>query len=748
MFNTLQLNNGNETFSDIAQFTQTAATDWSWASLVADFDNDGNKDIYITNGLLRDIRNTDADKKISALVSKTFNKYIIENPDNSNVNIWDVIDLQELLNFLPSQKLKNYFYKNYGDLKFKNEIDQLGLGDPSFSHGASYADLDNDGDLDLIVSNVNEKAFIYRNNSDKNFVRLKLEDDSPTFGSKVSIYHDNNFQFFETTNVRGIYSTSENVVHFGINNSKTVDSILIEWPDQSTQKILKPKVNRLLKIKKKGAKADLELIKENPTKFQEDKSILKYVHQENYFNDYDKQVLLPHKLSQLGPALAKGDINGDGLEDLFIGGASGQEASVFIQNQNTFEKIENDIWTKHRSLEDIDAVFFDSDNDGDLDLYVVSGGNEFKSNSSTYLDRLYINDGFGNFIFRRDLLPPIYESGSVVKPFDFDNDGDLDLFIGTRMKPWSYPEPASSYLLLNEKGKFIKYDSNVFTDLGLVTDAEWFDYDNDGDSDIVVVGEWMPITIIKNNEGQFTKQELNTNLGCSSTGWWYSIEVGDLNNDNLPDLVVGNLGLNYKYKASVDEPFEVFYDDFDDNGSKDIVLAYYNYGIQFPLRGFSCSSQQVPDLQDKFKKYDIFASLDVQEVYGEENLENALRLSVNTFESAALINNQSFFDFRPLPNYAQFSSVNDIIIKDFDNDKVNDLLIVGNMYHAEIETARNDAGNGLLLKGNGDGSFNEIPILKSGFFTPGDSKKAMSLNLGNKEIILVANNDDRLQIFK
>ena len=750
MFNTLQLNNGNETFSDIAQFTQTAATDWSWASLVADFDNDGNKDIYITNGLLRDIRNTDADKKISDLVSKTFNKYIIENPDNSNVNFWDILDLQELLDFLPSQKLKNYFYKNYGDLNFKNEIDQLGLGDPSFSHGASYADLDNDGDLDLIVSNVNEKAFIYRNNSDKNFVRLKLEDDSPTFGSKVSIYHDNNFQFFETTNVRGIYSTSENIVHFGINNSKTVDSILIEWPDQSTQKLLKPKVNRLLKIKKKGAKADLESIKENSTKFQEDKSILKYVHQENYFNDYDKQVLLPHKLSQLGPALAKGDINGDGLEDLFIGGASGQEATVYIQNENSFDKVGNDIWTKHKALEDIDAVFFDSDNDGDLDLYVVSGGNEFMPNSSTYLDRLYINDGLGNFDFRRDLLPSNYKSGSVVKPHDFDNDGDLDLFIGSRMKPWNYPEPASSFVLINDNGNFLNYDdkNQAFKDLGLVTDAEWFDFDNDGDSDIVVVGEWMPITVIENQQGQFTKQELNTNLGCSSTGWWYSVEVGDLNNDNLPDLIVGNLGLNYKYKASVDEPFEVFYDDFDDNGKKDIVLAYYNYGIQFPLRGFSCSSQQVPDLQDKFKKYDIFASLDVQQVYGEENLENALRLSVNTFESAALINNKSFFDFRPLPNYAQFSSVNDIIIKDFDNDKVNDLLIVGNMYHAEIETARNDAGNGLLLKGNGDGSFNEIPTLKSGFFTPGDSKKVISLTLGNKEIILVANNDDRLQIFK
>ena len=751
MFNTLQLNNGNDTFSDIAQFTGTAATDWSWSSLVADFDNDGQKDIYITNGLLRDIRNTDADKKIADIVSKKINEYIIQNPNNTEITLWDVIDLKELLDLLPSQKLKNYYYKNHGNLIFSNNTDSSGLNQPSFSHGASYVDLDNDGDLDLVVNNVNDKPFIYENNSENNgnnFIRLKMVDDRPTLGTKVKMYYDKEFQYFETTNVRGIYSTSEDVVHFGINKSKAIDSILIEWPDQTLQKIINPKINKTHKVYKEGININSKLNINDDKRFNEDKSILNYTHRENYFNDYDKQVLLPHKLSQLGPAIAKGDINGDGLEDLFVGGASGQEASVYIQNENSFEKIDNDIWTKHKALEDIDALFFDSDNDGDLDIYVVSGGNEFMPNSSTYLDRLYINDGNGNFTFRRELLPSNFESGSVVKAFDFDNDGDLDLFVGSRMKPWNYPEPASSYLLINENGKYSNYNKDQFTDLGLVTDAEWFDYDNDGDSDIVVVGEWMPITVFKNQDGNFIKEEINTNLGCSSTGWWYSIEVGDLNNDKLPDLIVGNLGLNYKYKASVDEPFEVFYDDFDENGTKDIVLAYYNYGIQFPLRGFSCSSQQVPDLKDKFEKYDIFASLDVQEVYGEENLENALRLSVNTFESAALINNESFFDFKPLPNYAQFSSVNDIIIKDFDNDQINDLLIVGNMYHAEIETARNDAGNGLFLKGVGDGSFKEVSVSESGFFAPGDSKKIITLNLGNNDIILVANNNDRIQIFK
>ena len=751
MFNTLQLNNGNDTFSDIAQFTGTAATDWSWSSLVADFDNDGQKDIYITNGLLRDIRNTDADKKIADIVSKKINEYIIQNPNNTEITLWDVVDLKELLDLLPSQKLKNYYYKNHGNLEFSNITDSSGLNQPSFSHGASYVDLDNDGDLDLVVNNVNDKPFIYENNSENNgnnFIRLKMVDNRPTLGTKVKMYYDKEFQYFETTNVRGIYSTSEDVVHFGINKSKAIDSILIEWPDQTLQKIVNPKINKTHKVYKEGITINSKSNINDDKRFNEDKSILNYTHRENYFNDYEKQVLLPHKLSQLGPAIAKGDINGDGLEDLFVGGASGQEASVYIQNENSFEKIDNDIWTKHKALEDIDALFFDSDNDGDLDLYVVSGGNEFMPNSSTYLDRLYINDGNGNFTFRRELLPSNFESGSVVKAFDFDNDGDLDLFVGSRMKPWNYPEPASSYLLVNENGKFSNYNTDQFTDLGLVTDAEWFDYDNDGDSDIVVVGEWMPITVFKNQDGNFIKEEINTNLGCSSTGWWYSIEVGDLNNDKLPDLIVGNLGLNYKYKASVDEPFEVFYDDFDENGTKDIVLAYYNYGIQFPLRGFSCSSQQVPDLKDKFEKYDIFASLDVQEVYGEENLENALRLSVNTFESAALINNESFFDFKPLPNYAQFSSVNDIIIKDFDNDQINDLLIVGNMYHAEIETARNDAGNGLFLKGVGDGSFKEVSVSESGFFAPGDSKKIITLNLGNNDIILVANNNDRIQIFK
>ena len=332
-------------------------------------------------------------------------------------------------------------------------------------------------------------------------------------------------------------------------------------------------------------------------------------------------------------------MNGDDLEDVFIGSATGKTSKLFLQRINgEFIESQNDIWNRHKVLEDIDAIFLDFDKDGDNDLYVVSGGNEFSPNSSTYLDRLYVNDGKGNFKFQRELLPNLYESGSVVRPYDFDGDGDLDLFIGSRMIPWNYPEPATSYLLINDNGSYVRYEdpNNSFTDLGLVTDAVWSDFDNDGDKDLFVVGEWMPLTLIKNNDGNLFKEKLNDSCD-EKFGWWYSIEAGDFNNDGQEDLVLGNLGKNYKYQANDDEPFEVFYDDFDDNGSKDIVLAYYNYGIQFPLRGFSCSSQQVPELKNKFQKYDLFASLDVKDVYGEVNLDNALRLHANTFKSVVLI---------------------------------------------------------------------------------------------------------------
>jgi hypothetical protein len=380
---------------------------------------------------------------------------------------------------------------------------------------------------------------------------------------------------------------------------------------------------------------------------------------------------------------------------------------------------------------------------------VVSGGNEFSPNSSTYLDRLYVNDGKGNFKFQRELLPNLYESGSVVRPYDFDGDGDLDLFIGSRMIPWNYPEPATSYLLINDNGSYVRYEdpNNSFTDLGLVTDAVWSDYDNDGDKDLFVVGEWMPLTLIKNNNGNLSKEKLNDSCD-EKFGWWYSIEAGDFNNDGQEDLVLGNLGKNYKYQANDEEPFEVFYDDFDDNGSKDIVLAYYNYGIQFPLRGFSCSSQQVPELKNKFQKYDLFASLDVKDVYGEVNLDNALRLHANTFKSVVLINDNSSFESIDLPYQAQFSSINDFLIDDYNNDGNKDILMAGNLFTSEVETTRNDASYGLVLTGNGDGTFKAMSRKDTGFYAPSDAKKLHLIKLKDEQGIIVGNNNDLIQYFK
>lgn len=760
MFNTLQLNRGDAYFSDVAHLAGISNTDWSWSNLIADLDNDGWKDIYVSNGLMRDIRNNDAAKVFKKYVESSLFAYISKNPDLEGKTIWDVVDIDKTLDLVPSEKLMNYVYKNRGGLSFTKEMDSWGLDQKSFSNGTAYADFDNDGDLDLVVNNVNDKAFLYENHasgrSNHNYLRVQplIKNDKITLaGTKISIETEKGSQFFELTGSRGMYSSSEMLAHFGLGSEIIAKVVRIQWTDGSEQKLFDVAANQTLTIpysKKKSKKA--KDLAEPHTHLLTDVSEqvgLVIKHQENEFNDFERQVLLPHKMSGLGPCLAIGDLNGDGRDDMFMGASTGFASQVLLQNPNgSFDALPQSSLRADKIFEDAGAAFLDVDQDGDLDLYVASGGNEFPAASEKYQDRLYLNDGKGIFVRSEGRLPLMTASASRVYPKDFDQDGDMDLFIGAKHIPGAYPKPASSSLLVNEGGIFTDASAKLapsLKEIGMVSDAVWMDYDKDGWEDLVLVGEWMPITILKNSQGSFDPSHA-IRLPYTK-GWWYSVEAADMDKDGDLDIVAGNLGLNYKYKASDEEPFGVYYYDFDENGSKDIVLTYYNFGIEYPLRGRECSSEQIPGLKEKFETYDIFASSDVFEIYGKDDLETSLHYEATSFASMYIENKgNDQFEIHELPVEAQFSSINDIILEDFNEDNKLDILVAGNLYDAEVETPRNDASIGLLMLGNGKGEYKSLTKAESGVFLPFNVKSLASIKVQESRLILVGNNDEKLQL--
>jgi hypothetical protein len=476
-----------------------------------------------------------------------------------------------------------------------------------------------------------------------------------------------------------------------------------------------------------------------------------FYHRENRFNDFNEQILLPHKLSNLGPALATGDVNGDGLDDIFIGNGAGFSAVLYVQLADGQFKRTKGIWDEDALYEDIGAVFFDANNDGFTDLYVVSGGNDFKDNKM-FQDRLYLNIN-GVFTKSENMLPKITGSGSRVIPNDFDNDGDIDLFVGGRQSPQNYPYPGQSYLLVNQmaqgKQKFLDQTEELapgLSNIGMVTDALWTDFDQNGTTDLVVVGEWMPITIFSQYGGSF-KNETDTLGYGETTGWWFSIDGDDFDNDGDIDLIVGNLGLNYKYQASEKESFDIYANDFDQNGSTDLVLGYYNFGVQYPVRGRQCSSQQIPAIQIKFKDYNSFANATVEDVYGTEDLEKSLHYQATSFASIYLENQgKSGFKKKDLPFLAQISPINDLLIKDFNDDGNLDVLVGGNLFASEVETPRNDAGIGLMLIGNGQGEFNPLSYKLSGINMTDDVKALGLIEISGNSTVVVANNQGPLQL--
>ncbi len=761
MYNTLHLNQGNfqgnPIFGDIAQIASVSSTDWSWSNLIADFDNDGYKDIHVTNGLMRDIRNTDADKKFSEYVEKISYEWIDENPNAGTVSIWEIIDLEEALKIVPSQELPNYSFKNNGDLTFTKIGESWGLDQPSFSNGSAYGDLDNDGDLDLVVNNVNDMAFVYRNNAeiltDRNYFRVQLTDsmqNRPLYGSKIHIQHGDLSQWYEFTNVRGMYSTSENIAHFGVGSATSINSIKVTWPDGKVSILQDQPANQLIVLDRGQSSEVAAPVSKAPPLFLR-RAETPASHEENTFDDFEKQVLLPHKMSQFGPAMAAGDVNGDGTEDIFLGGAKDHPGQLLLQNPGGgFEIQPVQAFLQDNIHEDVAAVWFDLDNDKDLDLYVVSGGNEWAPGSPEYQDRIYLNDGNGG-LTRSKHDTGIRSSGSCVLPYDYDSDGDTDLFVGGRHIPWDYPAPASSTILENRNGDLVDVTQSLAKDLkkaGLVTDGVWTDFDGDGLTDLVLSGEWMPLTFLRNDGKKFldVTKRMNTNVGH---GWWYSIAAKDIDGDGDQDLVAGNLGLNYKYKASKNEPFEVFYDDFDESGTKDIVLSYYNFGDRFPLRGRSCSAEQIPDLKYEFPTYQQFAAANLTDVYGLSNLNQALHYQAQNFASVWLENHGSGrFVAHELPNEAQLSSINDILIHDLNQDGFQDLLLAGNLYAAEIETPRNDASVGVVLLGDKNQEFTALMPQQSGLQVPFDVKKILLIKSGQNDQVLFGVNNGPMQWFE
>lgn len=745
MHNMLQLNNGNGTFSEISKMAGIGDTDWSWSMLSADFDLDGYNDIFVTNGVFRDVIDRDSNNNILGVLREKGRKPTKE-------------DFFEYVKMLPQQKLTNYFFKNNKDLTFENITQSWNNGRPTFSNGSAYADLDNDGDLDLIVNNINEPATILKNNAREikngNFLQFTIKGpDKNKFGvgTIVNLFMDNgSIQTRQLINTRGFLSAISNKLHFGINNSAKVQKAEIIWQDGKRQEISNPEVNISIVVDYSNA---TDFVKSEDLKSHSLFSKIKtnHSHKDPYFNDYNLQVLLPHKLSQTGPGLAKADLNKDGYEDVFIGGGKGQPAQLLFGKPNSkfIKKIIPD-FIKDKSFEDQSAVFFDADNDGDKDLYVVSGSYEFFRSPALLQDRLYINTGNGNFRKDKKSLPQIQSSGSIVTASDFDRDGDIDLFIGGRVVPGKYPYAPNSYLLVNKNGIFTNEIKNISPELeklGMVTSVQWVDINNDNNIDLVVTGEWMGIEVFINKENKLEKSNEYTTLN-KSVGWWNKIVVEDIDNDGDKDIIAGNLGLNYKFHASAEKPFHIYTTDFDFNGTEDIILAKDYKGKEVPVRGKGCMTQQLPHLAQKIPSYIDFANKEVKDIVGKR-IESALHYQANEFKSGIFINNGEIgFSFEPFMNEVQQSPINSIVYYDFDKDGIKDLILAGNNYMSEVETTRSDAGIGCFLKGTPNNGFTYVPNEQTGFYANKDVRAIEILKQKDNTIISVINNNDSHDFYK
>ncbi|HVK97627.1 MAG TPA: VCBS repeat-containing protein, partial [Flavisolibacter sp.] len=754
--NVLQLNSGMTTlghpvFTDVSFMSGVYQTDWSWCPLVADFDNDGFRDMIITNGLPRDV--TDLD-------------YIAY--DNKQGGGTANLSLS-MAHTLPVVNISNYAFKNKNGLLFENVTEAWGLNKSSFSNGAIYADLDNDGDLDVVVNNINNEAFIYENTGNNtrekalgNTVTIKLVGRGQNLGgigAKVNIYYGDKQQYYEHQPFRGYLSTVDHKAHFGVGAIKVIDSVKVKWPDGTSELLTNVKLNQITTVDQKNATTATKVFQKKAPLFTNAAATygISYKPEERDFIDYNIQPTLPHKLSQYGPGIAVGDIDKNGFDDFYISGTSGNPGKFFMQDKNGFTIDSTRISRAANELqEEMGVLFFDADGDGDLDLYAVSGSYEIPPNHAVSQDRLFINDGKGNFKLSATALPKETTNGSCVRAADFDGDGDLDLFVGGRVVSGAYPTAPQSFFLRNVAGKFIDVTQQLcpqLQKLGMITDALWTDFDKDGKIDLVVTGEWMPVTFLKNTGTSFV---ILSNTGVEQySGWWNSIVSGDFDNDGDVDYIVGNLGLNSSYTATAKEPMTLLAKDLDNNGSLDAMIFCYMKGDDgkrrpYPMHTKDDLTSQLISIRKAYPTYKSYGLASMDDFWPAKDRQNATKKTATLLQTSYLENKgNGKFILKPLPLEAQTAPVYGMIAEDVDGDGNLDIMMVGNDYGMEPYSGRHDAFNGLVLKGGGNGTFSAFSVEESGFFVKGDGKGLARIHTSkNEDIWIATQNADSLLVYK
>ena len=767
MRNMLQRNNGDGTFSDIGQMAGVSRTDWSWSALISDFDLDGNKDIYVTNGLLRDVTSQD-------YIAFLANNKTMEDARSAGAG---KVDFMKLINAMSSTKLGDFAFRNHGGWSFSSEAKAWGLDTPSISSGAAYGDLDGDGAPDLVVNNVNDPVFIYRNNArtldkDNRYLQVRLDGEGKNryaVGARVTLYGGGQQFVQELEPSRGFQSSVDYVLTFGVGACLTIDTLRVEWPDGretvlnqvSTDKRITVRQAEAAKGKGIQPPGQYPAVSASSASSQfpllvdvTDQVGLTWTHHENQFADFDRERLMPRMVSTEGPALAVGDVNGDGLDDIFFGGAKDQPSALYIQQpEGRFTpSASNGVFAADSASEDVAAVFFDANGDRHPDLYVVSGGNEFSELAPALQDRLYLNDGRGQFRKAEGSLPADGISGSHVVAEDYDGDGDIDLFVGGRVVPWRYGASPQSVLLQNDgRGHFTDVTPQLAPQLarvGMVTDAVWRDVDGDRRKDLVVVGEWMPIAIFHNAGGGHLTPLTAAGLEHSA-GWWNRIVAGDFTGDGKVDFIVGNAGLNSRCHASATEPVTMYAKDFDRNGYAEQIVSCYNHGVSYPLVLRDDLLKTLPMLAARYANYKDYATQTVADMFPKSELADATFKSAETFATTLVRNDGGGkFTLIPLPREAQLAPVYGILPQDVDGDGVTDLTVGGNLDEVRIDLGAMHASYGLVLKGDGRGTFTPLPATKSGFRVPGQTRDIQRVRTRNGALYVVARNNDRPLVFR